>query len=90
MLHDKGRLHAERGAFFDDEWLLFESLDRSWSSQVDGDVWSTFDFEGKRLDNAATMVIGVDCNRRRRGNAEGGFPTVEGFVISVYGSLSEA
>lgn len=90
MLHHKGRLHAEMGAFFDDERLLSETFDRAWSGQVDGDVRSTFDFEGERSDNAATIVFGVDCNWWRRGNAEGGFPTVEGFVILVYEGLSDA
>lgn len=78
------------GAFFDDERLRFESFDRAGSGQVDDGVGSTFDFEGERSDNAATLVFGVDCNWWGRGNAEGGFPTVEGFVILVYGGLSDA
>lgn len=89
MLHHKGRLHAEMGAFFDGEGFRLEGFDGAGSGQVDGDVRSTFDFEGERFDHAASLISGVDCDGWGGGDAQGGFPAVEGFVVFVCGGLSD-
>ena len=70
-------------AFFDGEGFRLEGFDGAGSGQVDGDVRSTFDFEGEGSDDAASLIFGVDCDGGGGGDAEGGFPAVEGFVILV-------
>ena len=59
MLHDEVGLHAEFGALLDGEGFRFERLDGTGSGQIDGHVGAAFDFESERLDNAATVVLGV-------------------------------
>jgi len=85
MLHPELGLHAELGSLFDDEWLAFQGFDGSRRGQVDGDVWAAFDFEGKGFDYAAASVTGGDGEGGACGEAEGGFPAVEGFIFLVWG-----
>lgn len=84
MLDDEGGLHAELCAFFDGEGFRFEGLDGARGRQVDGDVGAGVDFEGEGSDDAAALVFGVDGDGGRGGDAEGGFPAVEGFVVLVW------
>jgi len=77
VLNYKVCFHAKMGSFFDGERFRLESLDGARSSQVDGDVRTTFDFESERLDHAAPLVFGVDCKRRRVTDTEGCFPAVK-------------
>ena len=88
MLHDEVGLHAELGSFLDGEGFRFERLDGAGGGQVDGDVGAAFDLERERLDDAATVILGVYEDGRGGGNAEGGFPAVEGFVVLVWGIWS--
>lgn len=83
MLHHKFRLHAKFGSFLDREGFALELIDRAGFGQVDGDVGTVFDFEGERFDDAAALVFGVDGDGGGGGDAEGGFPTVKGFVVCV-------
>lgn len=84
MLHYEVCFHAEFSSFLDGERGLFQVLEGTGAGQVDGDVWSAFDFEGERFDDAAALVFGVDGDGRGGGDAEGGFPAVEGFVVLVW------
>lgn len=84
MLYDEIGLHAELGPLLDGEGFRLERLDGTGSGQVDGDVGAAFDLESERLDDAATVILGVYEDGRGRGNAEGGFPAVEGFVVLVW------
>ena len=84
MLHDEIGLHAELGPLLDGEGFRLERLDGPGSGQVDGDVGAAFDLESERLDDAAAVILGVYEDGRGRGNAEGGFPAVEGFVVLVW------
>ena len=59
MLHDEVGLHAEFGSLLDGEGFRFERLDGTGSGQIDGDVGAAFDLEGERLDDAATVILGV-------------------------------
>ena len=84
MLHYEIRFHAEFSSFLDGERGLFEIFEGTGAGQVDGDVGSAFDFEGERFDDAAALVFGVDGDGGGGGDAEGGFPAVEGFVVLVW------
>lgn len=84
MLYHEIRLHTEFGAFLDGERGLLEIFDGVGAGQVNGDVGAAFDFEGERFDDAAALVFGVDVDGWGRGDAEGGFPAVEGFVVLVW------
>ena len=88
MLHPELSLHTELGSLLDDERLAFQRFDGSRRGQVDGDVRAAFHFERKGLDDAAASVTGSDGEGGARGEAEGGFPTVEGFVFLVCGEVS--
>lgn len=56
MLDLELRLHAERRALFDCEWLALERLDGAGRSQVDDDVGAALDLETKRENDAFTRV----------------------------------
>lgn len=84
MLHDKVRLHAELCPLLDGEGFRLERLDGTGGGQVDGDVGAAIDFEGEGSDDAAALVFGVDVDGGGGGDAEGGFPAVEGFVVLVW------
>ena len=84
VLHDESGLHAELGPFLDGEGFRFERLDGPRGGQVDGDVGAAFDFEGEGLDDAAALVFGVHVDGRGRGNAQRGFPAIEGFIVLVW------
>ena len=76
MLHDESCLHSKLSPFLDGEWFRFEGFNRARSSQVDGDIGTVFDFQGKRLDDAAPLVFGIDWNWGRIANAQGRLPAV--------------
>lgn len=59
MLDAEPRFHAEGGALFDREGLVFEFLDRTWLVEVDDDVRAAFNFETEREDHDAALVAGV-------------------------------
>ena len=59
MLHDEVGLHAEFGSLLDGEGFRFQRLDGAGSGQIDGDVGAAFDLESERLDDAATVILGV-------------------------------
>jgi len=84
MLDLKLGLHAEFGSLLDGEWFVFQSFDGSRRREVDGNVWTTFDFEGEGFDDAAAGVTGGGGEGGAGGDAEGGFPAVEGFVVLVW------
>ena len=56
MLDFEGDLHSELGTLFDAERLFFESLESPRSRQVNGNIGSPFNLEGKCLYNAAAFV----------------------------------
>ena len=84
MLHLEIRLHLISRPFLDRERLLFQRVQRAGRTQVDRDIRPAFDLERERLDDAEAGVGWV-----REGiagaYAEGGFPTVEGVVILIWG-----
>ena len=84
MLHDEVGLHAELGPFLDGERFRFQRFDGAGGGQIDGDVGAAFDLEGERFDDAATLVLGVHVDGGGGGDAERGFPAVEGLVILVW------
>lgn len=86
MLHYEIRFHSEFGPFLDGERGLFQIVEGTWAGQVNRDVGSAFDFESERFDDAAALVFGVDVDGWGRGDAEGGFPAVERFVVLVWKS----
>ena len=81
--------HAELGAFFDDERLALEGFYAAWRGQVDDHVRTAFHLESERLDHAAASVTGRHCEWSASGDAERGFPAVEGFVVLVWRLLSD-
>ena len=83
MLHPKLCLHPKLRAFLDGKWFAFQSFDGSWSRQVDGDVGAAFDFEREGLDHAAASVASSDGQGSAGGDAQGGFPAGEGWIILV-------
>ena len=83
MLHHEVRLHTKLGALLDAERLRLECFQAPGGSQVDGDVGAAFNFQGEGFDYTASLVLGVDGDRRARGYAEGSFPAVERFVILI-------
>ena len=84
VLHNEIGLHAELGPFLDGEGFGLQGLDGARGGQVDGDVGTGFDFEGEGFDDAAALVFGVHGDGRGGGNAERGFPAVEGVVVLVW------
>jgi hypothetical protein len=42
VLNFEGDFHAVLGAFFDDEWLVLESIKVFFVVELDGDIWSAF------------------------------------------------
>ena len=60
MLDLEVGLHAELGAFLDNEGLIFERFHAAWRSEVDDEVRAALNFEGKRGDDAAALVRRVD------------------------------
>ena len=86
MLDDKVGLHAEVGALLDGERLALELFDGAGGGQVDGDVGAALDFKTEGFNNAAAVVGGVDGNTRGVGDAQRGFPAVEGFVVLIWGA----
>ena len=85
MLHDELRLHAKGCPFLDGERLASKLLHATGGGQVDGDVGAAVDFQSEGFDHAAAFVGGVNGESGRVGDAEGGFPAVEGFVVLVWG-----
>ena len=85
MLHHELSFHAETRAFLDGEGLAFQLLDGAGRGQVDGDIRAAVDFQAERSDHAAALVGGVDGDAGGVGDAEGGFPAFEGFVVLILG-----
>ena len=56
MLDFEGDLHSELSTLFDAERLFFESLESPRSRQVNGNIGSPFNLEGKCVYNAAAFV----------------------------------
>lgn len=56
MLDFEGDLHPELCAFLDAERLLFKCLESTRRRQIDGDIRSSFDLQGKCMYNAAALV----------------------------------
>ena len=56
MLNLEGSLHAELGALLDCERFVLERLDGTRGLQVDDYVWSSFDLETEREDDAFAGV----------------------------------
>jgi hypothetical protein len=75
-------LHAERRTLLDCERFAFERFHGAGSPQVDDNVWTAFDFEPEREDDAFAWVVGVG-NVFALAEAEGGFPLLEGLVVLV-------
>ena len=86
MLNLEDRLHAERGAFFDLEWLLLQLLDGTGSGKVNGEVFAVRDLEGEGEDNTASLIGRVNREGGRVGEAERCFPPIKGLIFLVYGS----
>ena len=84
MLDLEGGFHAELGPFLDDERLAPQGLDAAGRGQIDDHVGAAVDFERERLDHAAARVARCDGERGAGGDAERGFPPVEGFVVLVW------
>ena len=75
VLDNEDSLHLIPTAFLDCEWLVLESFECTWSGQINGDVWSAFNFlescqfatsrflkqayQSKRLDDACSGIIWV-------------------------------
>jgi hypothetical protein len=76
-------LHAECGALLDCKRFALECLNSARRPQVDDDVFTTFDFETEREDDAFAGVAGVG-DVLALTEAEGGFPLLEGLVVLVY------
>ena len=87
MLNDEVGLHAKLCAFLDGEGLTFQFLETAGGGQVENDVWTAGNFEAEGLDDAAAFVGGVDGDGGGVGEAEGGLPAFEGFVILVWEEL---
>ena len=62
MLNSKGSLHLICAAFLDRKWRLAQILQSAWTSQIDCDVRTSFNFESERIDDAFSRVIGVCDN----------------------------
>ena len=56
MLYLEGGFHAKFGAFFDSERLRFQRFDSTWCAQIDCDVGTIFDLEGKSKDDTASGI----------------------------------
>ena len=84
MLHSKIGLHTELSAFLDREWFLLELFNATGGSQVDHEVRTSGNFEGEGCDYTFSFVGGVHGERFAcSAKAEGGFPSVEGFIVLI-------
>lgn len=83
MVHLKGNLGVEFSAFLNRKGLVLEFFQRLIAGQVKSDVGFAGSFNGEGLDDAFSWVFGV-ANRLARIQTQGGFPSVERFVVLVY------
>ena len=62
VLNHKIGFHAKFCPFFDGERFAFQRFQAPWSSEINGDVWASLDFECEGLNDTATLVLGIDGN----------------------------
>ena len=83
MLNYKIGLHAEVGTFLDRERLAFELLHGARCSKVNGDIGAALDLETERFDDTPAFVGRINSKTRGVGDAQRGFPAVQGFVVLI-------
>jgi hypothetical protein len=90
VLDTEGRLHAEGGPLLDIEGLGLQRFQRAGLGQIHFYVWPAFHLEGEGGDDTLAGVAGVDLQRGAGGQAERGFPAIEGFIVLVLDGLAWA
>ena len=87
MLDYERGLHAKVSAFFDAERLAFQLLDGAGCGQVDDDIGPALDFEPERFNDATALVRWVHGKTWRVGDAQRGFPAIQGFIVLIWSEV---